>query len=89
MIGSFAKSKAGRDKEQIYVIINEEAEYVYLADGKNKLLTKPKRKKKKHIQPIKKYDDTLLCRKLATGQPVTDIEIKKTIKDIINNFSKE
>lgn len=87
MIGSFAKSKAGRDKEEIYVIIDEEAEYVYLADGKYKTINKPKRKKKKHIQPIKKYDDTLLCKKLAAGIPVTDVEIKKAIKDINNNFS--
>lgn len=87
MIGSFAKSKAGRDKEEIYVIIDEEAEYVYLADGKYKTIDKPKRKKKKHIQPIKKYDDTLLCKKLAAKIPVTDVEIKKAIKDINNNFS--
>ena len=87
MIGSFAKSKAGRDKEEIYVIIDEEAEYVYLADGKYKSINKPKRKKKKHIQPIKKYDDTHLCKKLAAGIPVTDVEIKKAIKDIKSNFS--
>ena len=33
MTGMFATSLAGHDKGQIYVIIKEEGEYVYLADG--------------------------------------------------------
>ncbi len=31
--GMLAKSKAGRDKGCIYVIIDVNAEYIYLADG--------------------------------------------------------
>ena len=49
MVGKFAKSKAGHDKDQIYVILKEDAEYVYLVDGKIKTINKPKMKRKKHI----------------------------------------
>ncbi len=50
----FAVSKAGHDKDSIYVIIKEEADMVYLADGRHKPLEKPKKKNKKHIQKIEK-----------------------------------
>ena len=56
-IGMLAKSKAGHDKNHIYVIINADETYVYLVDGILKTLDKPKRKKWKHIQLVKrKYD---------------------------------
>ena len=52
-IGMLAKSKAGHDLGKIYVIVNEDEEYVYLCDGKIRTLEKLKKKKKKHIQIIK------------------------------------
>lgn len=56
-IGMLARSTAGHDEGKIYVIIAEDAAYVYLVDGKTRTLDKPKKKKKKHIQIIKeKYD---------------------------------
>lgn len=51
---NLAISKSGHDKGSIYVIIKEEMDMYYLADGKYKLLEKPKKKSKKHIQIIKK-----------------------------------
>ena len=56
-IGMLARSKAGHDKNEVFVIIGIENEYVFLADGKNRLICQPKKKKIKHIQLIKdKYD---------------------------------
>ena len=49
MIGMLATSKAGHDCKEVFVIVREEEEYVYLADGKARSLAKPKRKNKKHI----------------------------------------
>lgn len=80
MIGMFAISLAGHDKNQIYVIIKEEGEYVYLADGNLKPLEKPKKKKKKHIQLIKKDMDEVLLKKLRNGQIIYNEEIKYAIK---------
>ena len=65
-IGEFAKSKAGHDKEEIFIIINIEEEYVYLVDGKSRILDKPKKKKIKHIQVINQIDEELQ-RKLETN----------------------
>ncbi len=49
--GQVVKSKAGRDKDKIFVIIDIKDEYVYLADGHLRRVEKPKKKSKKHIQP--------------------------------------
>ena len=43
-IGMLAKSKAGHDLGKIYVIVNEDEEYVYLCDGKIRTLEKLKKK---------------------------------------------
>ncbi|MGL5437801.1 MAG: hypothetical protein ACRDBO_20870 [Lachnospiraceae bacterium] len=51
--GCMARSLAGHDKDQYFIILREEGEYVDLADGKHRTVEKPKRKKKKHIQLIK------------------------------------
>ena len=80
MTGKFATSKAGHDKSKIYVIIKEETEYVYLADGIYKTLEKPKKKNKKHIQIIHKFQDENLTKKLLLKERVFDEEIKRAIK---------
>lgn len=50
--GMLAKSKAGRDKDCIYVIICVNDDYVYLADGKKWPVCHLKKKNRKHVQPI-------------------------------------
>ena len=49
----FAKTKAGHDTNQIYFLLKEDEEYVYLVNGTTKPLEKPKKKNRKHIQLIK------------------------------------
>ena len=51
-IGMFARSKAGHDKGKLYIILRTEGEYVYLTDGRLRPMSNPKKKKKKHIQPM-------------------------------------
>ncbi len=45
-------SLAGHDKGKYYIIVREDAHYVYLADGRTKTAAKPKRKKRKHVQVL-------------------------------------
>lgn len=89
MVGNLAVSLAGHDKNQIYIIIREDDEYVYLCDGRLKKLESPKRKNKKHIQIIKKGMDMELAAKLANSEPVRDEEIKRTIKLYEHKNSKQ
>ena len=60
MIGWMACSKAGHDKDKIYIIIEETDKYVWLADGDIRKADNPKRKSRKHIKVIKKTADEQL-----------------------------
>lgn len=80
MIGMLAYSKAGHDKQTVYMIIKEDAETVILCDGRLKPLSHPKKKNKKHIQLIKKSVDADIKERLLNGSPVRDEEIKRVIK---------
>lgn len=82
-----ASSKAGHDKNTVYVIIKEETEYVYLADGRLKTLEKPKKKNKKHIQIIKKYPGSELMERIQTGQ-TEDAEIRKILEQYRKSITK-
>ena len=68
MIGYFAISLAGHDKGQMYLIVGEEKD-------------NPKKKKKKHLQIIKKNADAVLTEKLKKKQTVYNEEIKLAIKN--------
>lgn len=48
--GMLARSKAGRDKDCIYVIISVNDEYVYLADGAKRPVSNLKKKNRRHVQ---------------------------------------
>lgn len=79
MVGMFAISRAGHDRDTVYIIVREEKEYVYVSDGRLKTLENPKKKNKKHIQIIKKEADDILKEKLINGQHIYNEEIRKAI----------
>lgn len=51
MTGKLAFSRAGHDKGRAYLIIKEEQDTVWLADGRSRSLLAPKKKNRRHIQP--------------------------------------
>lgn len=91
MVGMLATAKAGHDKNQLYIIIEETGDSVWLADGKYKTLQHPKRKNKKHIQIWKKQTPELeaVREKLIGGEPVRDEEIKRAMKLLIGSELEE
>ena len=70
--GMLVKSLAGHDAGELYIIVETDAQYVYLVDGRIRTLSRPKRKKRKHVQLIlKKYNVS----------EADDTAIKKLLKD--------
>lgn len=87
MTGMFAVSLAGHDKGRIYLITGEEGDFVYLADGKGRGVKNPKKKRKKHLQIIKKKDEAL-AGKLKDGETIYKEEIKFAIKVCKQNYKE-
>ena len=88
MTGMFAFSRAGHDKGRMYFVISEEDEYVYLVDGDLRPVEKPKKKRKKHIQPIKRGVDASLSAKAKGAQQMSKadvIEIEGTVVEKLPN----
>ena len=74
-----ATSKAGHDKKQVYVVVNEDENYFYLANGTTKLMSKPKKKKKIHLQLIKNIPENVLA-EIKDKNNLDDILIKRILK---------
>ena len=72
-VGHIVCSTAGHDRGFFYIIADVDDTYVYLVDGKHRLVSKPKRKKKKHVSYlgiISQGNVTL----------ATDLEYKRELK---------
>ena len=83
MIGQFATSKAGHDKGHLYVVVGQEDDFVYLSDGRLKGPDRPKKKRRKHIQPINaRVEDSL--QELRGGEKVYPEEIKYALKQYLS-----
>ena len=74
MTGFWAYSLAGHDKGEVYLIIKETKDFVYVADVVVRTLDRPKKKNKRHIQIIKKGNPRIDI------SSVTNEEIKHFIK---------
>ena len=89
MLGEFATSKAGHDKDRLYMIVGEEGECVYLCDGRLRGVEHPKKKKKKHIQIIhSSAQDTLIQlikQNLPGERDEINRQIRKTLEDYLSN----
>ncbi len=80
MTGQFAISRAGHDKGVLYVVVAEQGDFVYLSDGRLKPPEKPKKKRRKHIQPVSGVADEGLRARLLAGEPVRSEEIRCVIR---------
>lgn len=78
--GMLAKSLAGHDKDKIYVITAMDEDFVYLADGKIRQIDHPKKKKKKHVQ---------LIRRKYEIEDADDVKIKRILKEYVQSGKKE
>ena len=69
-IGQIVRSRAGHDKNQFFVIMGMDGQYIYLADGKARPIAKPKRKKIMHVSVTANYIDT---------EELTDKRLRKIV----------
>lgn len=78
-IGDVVVSLCGHDMGEWYIVEQVLGKYVYLVDGKNKPLDKPKKKQAKHVLATKCFAEEIANR-LIQRQNVQNAEIRKAIK---------
>ena len=78
---SLIVSKAGRDKGQLFYVVDTDDQYVYLADGKSRKLEKPKRKKRKHVEQVPRTESRI-AEKIRNGEKVLNSELRKELASL-------
>jgi ribosomal protein L14E/L6E/L27E len=82
-MGRVVFSKKGRDKGLPFVVMAVKDGYVYLADGKLRLINKPKKKKLMHVQPT----NTVVDLAPFSQRGLQDADIRKLLKPFVDRVS--
>ena len=77
-IADVVRSTAGRDQGKLFYVIETDPVYLTLANGKDRTLEKPKRKKRKHIQKVLR-SETRVAEKLRLGDKVLNSELRRDL----------
>ena len=71
-------SLAGRDQGEWFYVVAQDQTYLFLANGKDRTLEKPKRKKRKHVQKVLR-SETRVAGKLLSGDKVLNGELRRDL----------
>ena len=77
-ISDVVVSTAGHDQGKLFYVIDEDANYLTLANGKDRTLEKPKRKKRKHAVKVLR-SETRVAAKLIAGDKVLNSELRRDL----------
>ena len=78
-ISDVVVSTAGRDQDTLFYVIGEDGLFLLLANGKDRPLDRPKRKKRKHVQKVLR-SETRVANKLLTGDKVLNSELRRDLQ---------
>ena len=87
-ISDVVVSTQGRDAGQWFYVIAEDPVYLYLANGKDRSLDKPKRKKRKHVQKVLR-SETRVAAKLISGDKVLNGELRRDLAFLARENASE
>ena len=68
--GMMAVSRAGHDKDTLYLVLRIEGDFAYLSDGWLKPKEKPKKKRLKHLQVICRIQGGAFEEKSITNEEI-------------------
>ena len=77
-ISDVVVSTAGHDQGELFYVVSTDEQFLYLANGKDRTLEKPKRKKRKHIQKVLR-SETRVAEKLRQGDKVLNSELRRDL----------
>ena len=78
VVSEVVEATAGRDSGKLFYVLGTEGEMLLLANGKDRPLEKPKRKKCKHVRKVLR-PDTRVALKIASGDKVLNSELRRDL----------
>ena len=77
-ISDVVVSTAGHDQGSLFYVVDEDSVYLMLANGKDRTLDKPKRKKRRHVQKVLR-SETRVAAKIRSGDKVLNSELRRDL----------
>ena len=87
-ISDVVVSTAGRDQGEWFYVVDADETYLFLVNGKDRPLDKPKRKKRKHAQLVLR-SETRVAAKLKSGDKVLNGELRRDLAFLAREFASE
>ena len=87
-ISDVVVSTKGRDQGNWFYVIAEDPVYLLLANGKDRTLDRPKRKKRKHVQKVLR-SETRVAEKLRHGDKVLNGELRRDLAFLARENASE
>ena len=78
VVSDVVEATAGRDQGKLFFVLSVDEEFLLLANGKDRPLEKPKRKKRKHVRKVLR-PDTRVALKIASGDKVLNSELRRDL----------
>ena len=87
-ISDVVETTAGRDAGQWFYVIDADPVFLLLANGKDRTLEKPKRKKRKHVQKVLR-SETRVAEKIRSGNKVLNSELRRDLAFLARENASE
>jgi ribosomal protein L14E/L6E/L27E len=82
-IGQVVKSKAGRDKDRNFIVVNVlDREYVLLADGDLRKIDNPKKKKAKHLAKYNIVSEEI-NKRILNNEPISNLLLRCELEKLV------
>ena len=79
--GDIVLAVAGRDKNQLFMVLDIIDNQIVIANGRRRRISKPKKKKLKHVL-YKCRPNIQVRNKLLIGEKILDAHLRKAIKQL-------
>ncbi len=81
-IGQYVRSKAGRDRDRVFIVTQVvDEKYVLIADGDLRRIEKPKKKKIRHLAVLAQVSETLK-EKLSGDGKINNALVRREIEKL-------
>ena len=77
-IADVVVATAGREAGKRFYVADMSAEYLFLVNGKDRTLERPKRKKRRHVEKVLR-SETRVAEKLRNGDKVLNSELRRDL----------